>query len=90
MEEVDERGAVRRRTTSAGNPQFLHEFRAANADLIELWGIQSSLQNEDQGNHAVPPSQMPDEEFKESIAAARKTRARHIEMKARMAELQNS
>ncbi|MBC8289257.1 MAG: hypothetical protein H8E37_02970 [Planctomycetes bacterium] len=87
-EEVDEKGIVRRRTTtSAGNPQFLREFRAANADLIELWGVQGAIQHEEQDNRGSEPSRMTDEEFEASIAAARQMRDRRIRMRAEMEEL---
>lgn len=87
-EEVDEKGMVRRRTTtSAGNPQFLREFRAANAELIELWGVQRTIQHEKQNDRGVEPSRMTDEEFEASIEAARQTRDRRIRMRAQMEEL---
>ena len=84
-EEVDERGVVRRRTsTGAGNPQFLREFRAANADLIELWNVRGTIQHEGQSDRHVESSQMTDEEFEASIAAARQTRDRRIQMRKAM------
>jgi len=84
-EEVDERGVVRRRTTTgAGNPQFLREFRAANADLIELWNVRGTIQHEGQPDRHVESSQMTDEEFEASIAAARQTRDRRIQMRKAM------
>ena len=88
-EEIDDKGVVRRRTTtSVGNPQFLREFRAANSELVELWGVQKSIQHDERATQAIEPSHMTDEEFEASIAAARQQRDRRIRMRAKMKELQ--
>ena len=84
-EEVDDKGVVRRRTTtSSGNPQFLREFRAANSELVDLWGVQKAIQHEEHESQVIEPSRQTDEEFEASIAAARQQRDRRIRMKAKM------
>lgn len=90
-EEVDEKGVVRRRiTTSSGNPQFLREFRAANSELIDLWGVQGAIQHEQHNKQTVQPSHMTDEEFEASMAGVRQQRDRLIRMRAKMKELNNN
>ena len=71
-----------------GNAQFLREFRAANSELVELWGVQKSIQHDERATQAIEPSHMTDEEFEASIAAARQQRDRRIRMRAKMKELQ--
>ena len=84
-EEVDDKGVVRRRTTtSSGNPQFLREFRAANSELVELWGVQKAIQHEEHESQVIEPSRQTDEEFEASIAAARQQRDRRIRMLKKM------
>ena len=84
-EEFDDKGIVRRRTTTtAGNPQFLREFRAANSELVDLWGVQKAIQHEEHGNQSIQPAHMTDEEFEASVTVARQTRDRQIRMKAKM------
>jgi hypothetical protein len=83
--EVDDKSVTRQRTTtSAGNAQFLREFRAANSELIDLWGVQGAIQHEQHDNQTVQPSHMTDEEFEASIAAVRQRRDRLIRMRAKM------
>ena len=84
-EEVDDKGVVRRRTTtSSGNPQFLREFRAANSELVDLWGVQKAIQHEEHESQVIEPSRQTDEEFEASIAAARQQRDRRIRMLKKM------
>ena len=84
-EEVDDKGVVRRRTTtSSGNAQFLREFRAANSELVGVWGVQKAIQHEEHESQVIEPSSQTDEEFEASIAAARQQRDRRIRMKAKM------
>jgi len=88
-EEVDDKGVTRRRTTtSSGNPQFLREFRAANSELSDLWGVQGAIQHEEHETHEIEPSHMTDEEFEASIAASRQQRDRRIRMRKKMEEHQ--
>jgi hypothetical protein len=90
-EEIDEKGVVRRRTTtSVGNAQFLREFRAANSDLIDLWGVQGAIQHEQQDNQTVQPCHMTDKEFEASIAADRQKRDRLIRVRANLKELNSN
>ena len=84
-EEVDDKGVVRRRTTtSSGNAQFLREFRAANSELVELWGVQKAIQHEEHESQVIEPSSQTDEEFEASVTAARQTRDRQIRMLKKM------
>ena len=84
-EEVDDKGVVRRRTTtSSGNAQFLREFRAANSELVEVWGVKNATLHEEHGNQPIQPAHMTDEEFEASVTAARQTRDRQIRMLKKM------
>jgi hypothetical protein len=88
-EEIDDKGVTRRRTTtSSGNPQFLREFRAANSELSDLWGVQGAIQHEEHETHEIEPSHMTDEEFEASIAASRQQRDRRIRMRKKLEEHQ--
>jgi hypothetical protein len=88
-EEVDDKGVVRRRTTTnTGDPQFLREFRAANSELSDLWCVQGAIQHDEHQTQGVQPSHMTDEEFEASIEGARQQRERLIRMRKKMEEQQ--
>lgn len=83
--EVDDKGVTRKRTTtSSGNPQFLREFRAANSELSDLWGVQGAIKHDELETQAIEPSRMTDEEFEALIEAARQTRDRRIRMRKKL------
>ena len=86
-EETDENGIVRRRTvTSSGDARFLREFRAANAELVDLWGVQSAIQHEQDERVSIKAGIPTDEELEEHIAAIRRQHDRSKRMRAKMDE----